>query len=135
MSNVTPIKSPNDDNTVVLHGFQIELKSDVGRQFVRDCARNVEGLISDGDIMLKYGLSPKDWGDIRNNQALLRAIQVEHNRRVLNNVQLQEGSAKILSNAPGILGDILNNDLSNPRHKIEAFKVLGQTAMAGKGGE
>ena len=130
--NVIPMKSPNDDN-IMLRGFQIELKNDVGRQFVRDCARNIEGLISDGDIMLKYGLSPKDWGDIRTNQALLRAIQAEHNRRVLNNIQLQEGSAKILSDAPRILGDILNNDLSNPDTKSKHSRYLGKQPWPARG--
>ncbi len=47
-----------DDSIVTLRNTPITLDSDVGRQFVVDCVRAGEGLITDRELAEKYELDP-----------------------------------------------------------------------------
>ena len=54
-------RSPIMADTVILRGVAVELNSDVGRQFVIDCVRAAEGLITDKELAEIYEISPADW--------------------------------------------------------------------------
>jgi hypothetical protein len=99
----------------------------VGHQFVVDCTRAGEGLLTDKELQEKYELSPVDWGNITKD-ALGRAIGAERDRRVLNGAAAREAAAKHFVKAPGILDEIMTNEYSNARHKTEAIRELRQTA-------
>jgi hypothetical protein len=116
---------------ITLRHAPIDLLSDTGRQFVVDCTRAAEGLITDAELQRKYELSPPDWRAITKDNALMKAIQAERERRVLSGTAVREMSAKHLVKGPGILDSIMSDAGSNPRHKIEAFKELRTTATVG----
>jgi hypothetical protein len=116
------------NDIVVLHGLPIELTSAAGHQFVVDCVRAAEGLITDSDIKDKYELSPNSWEAITANKALIRAIQAERERRVRNGTAAQELACKHFAKAPDVLGDILNDRSASPRHRIESARELRVTA-------
>jgi hypothetical protein len=59
---------------VSLCNTSIDLNNDIGHQFVTDCTRAGEGLISDQELQQKYELSPADWQNITKDAALGRAI-------------------------------------------------------------
>jgi hypothetical protein len=115
-------------DVVILRSIPIDLNSDVGRQFVTDCTRAAEGRISDKELQEKYELSPVDWQNITKDTALMRAIQAERERRVLNGTAAREAACQHFVKAPGILDQIMTDAYSNPRHKIEAIRELRQTA-------
>ena len=114
---------------VNLRSIPIDLNSDTGHQFVTDCTRAAEGLITDKELAEKYELSPADWQSITKDMALGRAIRAERERRVHNGTAAREAAAKHFVKAPGILDQIMTDAYSNPRHKIEAIRELRQTAI------
>jgi hypothetical protein len=118
-----------DDSIVTLRNTPITLDSDVGRQFVVDCVRAGEGLITDRELAEKYELDPPAWIAITKDVELGHAIRAERERRVLNGVAAREAAAKHFVKAPGILDQIMTDAGANPRHKIEAIKELRQTAI------
>jgi hypothetical protein len=117
-------------DVITLRSTPIDLLSDMGRQFVVDCTRAGEGLLTDSDLQSKYELSPLDWRNITKDTALMRAIQAERERRVLNGTAVREMAAKHLVKGPGILDSIMSDTYSNARHKIEAIGELRATAAS-----
>jgi hypothetical protein len=116
-------------DVIVLRSIPIDLNSTTGHQFVVDCTRAAEGLLTDKELQEKYELSPVDWRNITKDTALMRAIQAERERRVLNGTAVREAACRHFVKAPGILDQIMMDAHSNPRHKIEAIKELRQTAI------
>jgi hypothetical protein len=115
-----------------LRSAPVDLASEAGHQFVVDCTRAAEGLITDKELQEIYELTPADWIAITKDQALGRAIRVERDRRVKTGVAAREAAAKYFVRAPSILDAIMTDQQSNPRHKIEAIKELRQTAIGDK---
>jgi hypothetical protein len=114
--------------TVVLRGVTVPLDAAVGQGFILDCARNIEGLLSDQDIKSKYELSDSDWEQLATNTSLHRAVRAERERRILSGEAPREAAQTYFAKAPGVLRNILNNELVSPRHRIEAAKELRQAA-------
>jgi hypothetical protein len=113
----------------VLRGLPTDLASVIGHQFVTDCTRAGEGLITDKELVEKYEIPPDDWKEIIENTKLVRAIRAESERRVRNGEAARESAAKIFDKAPTVLGDILNDKSASPRHRIESARELRQTAI------
>jgi hypothetical protein len=122
-------------NIVNLRNTPIDLNSDVGHAFVVDATRAAEGLITDKELAEKYELSPKDWQAITKDRALGHAIRAERERRVRSGTAVREAAAKHLVKGPGILDGIMSGPDSHPKHKIEAYKELRQTASIGDSAE
>jgi hypothetical protein len=122
-------------DVITLRSTPIDILSDVGRQFVVDCTRAAEGLLTDKELQEKYELSPLDWRNITKDNALMKAIQAERERRVLSGTAVREAAARHLVKGPGILDQIMTDTQSNTKNKIEAFKELRATAAAGSGAE
>jgi len=129
MSNT--VLNPTPNATVVLRGISIPLSSDVGGAFLSDCARNRERIFSDEQICEKYGIEPNSWAEIIQNKAVRLAVNAEHERRIRNGDAARESAAKLFAEAPTVLGKILNDERSSPRHRIEAAKELRATANTG----
>jgi hypothetical protein len=119
---------PNDE-TVVLRDIPVPLASDVGRAFISDAARNSEGLLNDGQITDKYGLTIKAWRQlVKTHKALIQAVRAEREMRVRSGLAAQESAAELFAKAPQVLGTILNDTSASPRHRIEAARELRATA-------
>ena len=84
-------------DVVILHSIPIDLNSTIGHQFVVDCTRAAEGLITDNDLQSKYELSPVDWRNITKDTAVMRAFQAERERRVLTGVPQERRHPDFLS--------------------------------------
>src|SRR5262245_28349213 len=117
-------------NVVVLRGIPTDLTSAIGHQFVVDCVRAGEGLLSDQELVEKYEIPPDDWKEIIENTALIRAIRAESERRVRNGTAARESAAKIFVRAPQVLGTILDDKHASPRHRIESARELRATATS-----
>jgi len=130
MHDTTSI-TKSDDASVILRGVSIPLASDVGGAFIADCSRNRERLVSDNQICEKYGLSLNAWAEIAQNKAVRLAVNAEHERRIRNGDAAKEAAAKLFAEAPTVLGNIMNDPHSSPRHRIEAARELRATANTG----
>jgi len=119
-------------DTVVLGGVEVELMSDVGRQFVTDCVRSAEGLLTDKELVAIYEISPVDWGNIANDAALGRAIRAERDRRVRNGTAAREAASRHFVKAPTILERIMTDEGMNARHRVDAVKELRAIAAPEK---
>ena len=116
-------------DVISLRNTSIDLTSDVGHAFVVDCVRAGEGILTDKELQEKYELSPADWQNITKDMALGRAIRAERERRVFAGTAAREAAAKYFVRAPSILDQIMADEQSNPKHKIEAIRELRQTAI------
>jgi hypothetical protein len=124
-------QTPAGTGTVTLRGLTVALDSDVGELFVIDCARNVEGLLSEIEIQAKYELSQEAWERLADNARLLQKVRAEHERRVLSGECAREAAQRHFAKAPNILNGILTDEQVSPRHRIEAARELRQAAGAG----
>jgi hypothetical protein len=115
--------------SIVLRGIQVPLESDVGREYVLACARNWEKLLTDADLCERFGLTLEQWQASGANKPLVKAVQLEHERRVRRGIAQQELAAREFMAAPAVLGGIMRNESNNPRHRIEAANSLRQTAI------
>ena len=116
---------------VVLRGVTVPLDTDVGQQFVTDCARNTEGLMPDSDVKNKWTLTDEDWERLADNALLLQAVRAERERRIISGDAAREGAQRAFAKAPTILGEILTDEQVSPRHRIEAARELRQVAGNG----
>src|ERR1019366_7933580 len=103
------------------------LDTDVGQQFVTDCARNTEGLMPDSDVKNKWTLTDEDWERLADNAPLLQAVRAERERRITSGDAAREGAQRAFAKAPTVLGDILTDKQVSPRHRIEAARELRQS--------
>jgi hypothetical protein len=114
---------------VTLRGVDVPLQSDVGREYVVACARNWEQLITDNDLCERFGLTLEQYQASGSNRELVRAVQLEHERRVRRGLVAQELAAKEFTAAPKILGNIMRTETNNPRHRIDAAAALRQASF------
>lgn len=117
--------------SVVLRGVRVDLNTDLGQTFVADCARHIEGLVSDSDVKSKWKLNEEDWAGLATNTQLLDAVKTERERRVFNGVAAREGAQRHFSKAPSVLSEILIDKQVPPRHRIDAARELRQAAGNG----
>jgi hypothetical protein len=114
------------DDLVNLHHIPTSLTGSKGREFVCDCTRAAEGLLSDQEIKEKYELSPADWESITKNTTLIRAIQSERTRRVRTGQAAREAAAQHFTKAPKILDQLMTNETVSVHSRIEAIRVHWQ---------
>jgi hypothetical protein len=118
-----------------LRSIPVDLNSDLGHAFIIDATRAAEGLLTDKELSEKYELSPADWRAIMKDKALGNAVRAERERRVRTGQAVKEAAAKHLVKGPGILDGIMSGENSHPKHKIEAYKELRNTASVGADAE
>jgi hypothetical protein len=134
-SEVTPAEGgdvASNGGSVVLRGVVISLNTEIGQAFIADCARFVEGLLSDHEIQQKWGLTQGDWEGLAQNAPLQKVVRAERDRRIASNEAAREAAQRQFLRAPNILGEILTNQDVSPRHRIEAARELRAVATAGR---
>ena len=99
--------------------------------FVSDCARYGEGLLSEEAMRRKYCFDDGAWEKLGDNEALIEAIEAEKIRRVRDGSAARERAQQLFATAPSVLGDILHDDSASPRHRIESARELRQIAANG----
>jgi len=120
-----------EGGSVVLRGVAVALDTDVGQEFIADCARNIEGQMPDSEVKSKYELTDPDWQRLADNWPLLQAVRAERERRVLSGEAAREAALRHFTGAPTVLREILDDQKISPRHRIEAARELRQAATTG----
>jgi hypothetical protein len=113
---------------VLLHGTSIRLDGETGREFIADCARFTEEILTESEILSRWGLDRAEWESLSTNSVLLDSVQTERVRRIANGMAATDAARKYFSEAPHILARIMKDDASQPRHRIEAARELRATA-------
>jgi hypothetical protein len=70
-------------------------------EFVADCCRFSEGILSEANMKRKYGFANKVWENLGGNAALLAAVEDEKIRRIRSGQQKREKISKINRDSPG----------------------------------
>src|SRR5262249_2711999 len=68
---------------------------------------------------------------IADNAPLVRAVETEKTRRVHDGAAAREKAQWLFVQAPTVLGNILNDATTSPRHRIEACRELRAVATSG----
>jgi len=100
-------------------------------EFIIDCARYADGLLSEQDVKNKYRFDDDTWARLGENDALVEAIEAEKTRRIRNGSTKRERAQKLVAQAPGVLGDIMLDASASPKHRIDASKTLDAFAANG----
>jgi hypothetical protein len=119
-------------DTIVLGGVEVELTSSLGQQFVTDCVRCAESLLTDKELVQIYEISPVDWGNIIKDTALIHAIQRERAARLRSGASARELASKHFVKAPTILDRIMSDEGTSARHRVDAIKEMRAIAAPEK---
>jgi hypothetical protein len=99
--------------------------------FIADCARYAEGLLSEQAVKKKHHFDDNTWARLGEDEALIEAIEAEKIRRIRNGSTARERAQQLFATAPNVLGDILHDDGTSARHRIESVRELRQIATNG----
>jgi hypothetical protein len=102
-------------------------------EFVVDCARYAEGLLSEKEVKKKHHFDDDTWARLGEDEALIEAIEAEKVRRIRDGSTKRERAQQLVVKAPDVLGDIMLDASASPKHRIDASKTLDQ--FAGNGAE
>jgi hypothetical protein len=93
-------------------------------EFIVDCARFAEGLVSEQAVRKKYRLDDTVWESLGNDDALVEKIEAEKLRRIRTGSFKREKSQQLVTKAPDILSGIMLDASASPKHQIDAAKTL-----------
>jgi hypothetical protein len=100
-------------------------------EFITDCARYAEGLLSEKEVKKKHHFDDATWESLGNNEKLIEAIEAEKVRRIRNGSTKRERAQQLVVQAPGVLGDIMLDASASPKHRIDSAKALDAFAANG----
>ena len=93
-------------------------------EFIVDCARFAEGIVTEADVKKKYRFNDATWTALGEDDDLLRAITDEKIRRIRNGSSKREKAQGLITKAPDILDSIMSDASASPRHRVDAIKAL-----------
>ena len=97
-------------------------------EFITDLARYAEGLFTEQQVKKKHHFDDATWARLGEDEALIEKIEAEKTRRIRSGVTARERAQQHFATVPNVLGDILNDSSSSPRHRIEAAREIRQVA-------
>ena len=95
-----------------------------------DCARNLEGLLSDRQLRETWGLDDDELVRLADNTPLLGAIKAERERRIRMGDAAREAAQRHFAKAPSILNEILQNETISPGTASKRRKRWGRLRAA-----
>jgi len=100
-------------------------------EFVVDCARYAEGILTEAAVKKKYRFDDATWASLGEDDALVEVIEAEKIRRVRNGSAKREKAQQLITKGPDVLDKILSDESANPRHRVDAVKALDAIADPG----
>ena len=100
-------------------------------EFISDCARYAEGLLSEKEVKKKHHFDDDTWARLGEDETLIAVIEAEKLRRIRNGSTKRERAQQLVAQAPGVLGDIMLDASASPKHRIDASKTLDTFAANG----
>ena len=102
---------------VDLHGQLAHLEDDL--DFVADCCRYAEKILSEEAVKKKYRFDDATWASLGDNEALIKKIEAEKVRRIRSGSAKRERAQQLVVQAPNVLGDIMLDASASPKHRID----------------
>jgi hypothetical protein len=99
--------------------------------FITDCARYGEGLLSEEAIKKKYRFDDATWARLGDNDRLVETIESEKTCRIRDGSAKRERAQQLVVRAPDILSGIMLDAGASPRHRVDASKALDAFAANG----
>ena len=100
-------------------------------EFIADCARYAEGLLSEKEVKKKHHFDDETWERLGEDEMLIAVIEAEKLRRIRKGSTKRERAQQLVAQAPGVLGDIMLDASTSPKHRIDASKTLDAFAANG----
>lgn len=98
-------------------------------EFVADCCRFQEGVLSEAAVKKKYHFDDSTWERLGSDEGLIEVIEAETVRRVRNGRAKREKAQVLVVQAPDVMSKILLDNNASPRHRIDAGKALDALAV------
>ena len=92
--------------------------------FIADCCRYQEGILSEATLKKKYHYTDDVWASLGDNEVLIEAIEAEKIRRIRTGQQKRERAQQSVTKAPDIMSTIMLDASVSPRHRIDSAKAL-----------
>ena len=108
-------------DVVELHSQPEHLEDN--QEFVADCCRYAENILSEEAVKKKYHFDDATWAHLGDNEALIEAIELEKIRRVRTGQQKRERAQVLVTQAPDVLGGIMLDASASPKHRVDAIKI------------
>ena len=89
-------------------------------EFITDCARYAEGLLSEKEVKKKHHFDDNTWTRLGEDETLIEAIEAEKARRIRNGSTKRERAQQLVVQAPDVLGGIMLDASASPKHPTEA---------------
>ena len=102
-------------------------------EFVSDCCRFQEGILTEANMKRKYGFADNVWTDLGSNEKLLAAVEEEKIRRMRTGQQKRERAQQLVVKAPDVLNALMTDVTQNARHRIDSAKLLNDFSANGPG--
>ena len=93
-------------------------------EFVADCCRFAEKILSEANMKRKYGFADSVWENLGSNATLLAAVEDEKIRRIRSGQQKRERAQALIVKGPDILDSIASDVSASPRHRVDALRTL-----------
>jgi hypothetical protein len=116
-------------DVVDLHGQPAHPEDDL--DFVADCCRYAENILSEEAVKKKYRFDDATWASLGDNEALIEKIEAEKTRRIRNGDTKRERAQVLVTQAPDVLGGIMLDASASPKHRIDSAKALDAFAANG----
>ena len=116
---------------IELHDQLVHLADN--QEFIADCCRFTENILSEAALRKKYRLAESAWEALGSNDALVEKIENEKLRRIRDGSSKREKAQLLIVKAPDVVAKIMLDDNANARHRIDASKTLNDFAANGPG--
>jgi hypothetical protein len=116
-------------DVVDLKGLPAHLENDL--EFIADCCRFAEKLLTEAQVRKKYRLPDDVWEKLGDDDKLVEKIEAEKIRRIRDGSSKRERAQMLVVRAPDVLAGILGDPDANPRHRIDSAKALDDFAANG----
>jgi hypothetical protein len=114
-----------------IDSLSMPLDGELRHDFIVDCARFAEGILTEKAVKKKYRFDDETWERLGSDEALIESIENEKTRRIRDGTTARERAQVLFAETPTVLDTILHDDGASPRHRIESARELRQIAANG----
>jgi hypothetical protein len=100
-------------------------------EFLSDCCRYSENLLSQEDVRKKWALTDEDWERAGSDNELVRAIEETKVQRVRSGAAKREKAQQHVVRGVDVLSKIMDDPQANARSRVDSIKALDALADPG----
>jgi hypothetical protein len=101
------------------------------REFVSDCCRYSEGVLSEAAVRKKWHFDAATWELLGSDDALVRAIEETKIHRIRSGAAKRERAQQHIVRGVDVLSKIMDDPMANARSRVDSIKALDALADPG----